>query len=192
MKAGPALHDGISLTELQSVLSASGMQSDTQQTGDGTPYLYALIPNTQVHIALFGIACPNAKCQGFAINAWNTSQVTVQFINEFNDDCCYVRASMGSDGRPRLIGEYVALGGIGDQNILLDVSSFVDGMVRFSRKQGSGQSADLGAPTAKAPAGIFAEASKAFSAKGQPFAAKPLTAADQKLIDEAARRPSTD
>jgi hypothetical protein len=193
--ASDPVRDGIRVSELQAVLNQAGMQSTLAQTPTGTSFLKAVIPDTSITILIGGIGCHEpAACEGFGAVVWNSQPATSQFINEFNQQCCYVRAIIEAEGRPRLMGEYVAQGGVTDQNIIADIQSFIDGMKRYSELRG-GASADLGtapataaAPSAGTPA--FAGAGKKLRAAEQKFFAHPkVTTQDEKLLDLWLRRP---
>jgi hypothetical protein len=191
-----ALRDGIRVGELQAILNKAGMQSTLAQTPTGTAFLSAVIPETSITILIAGIGChePTA-CEGFGAVVWNSQPATSRLINEYNEKCCYVRAVIETDGQARLVGDYVARGGITDQNIVADIQSFIDGMNRYTELRG-GASADLGtAPgTQAAPAAgnAFAEAGKKLGAAEHKFVARPrITAKYEKLIDGWLDRPMT-
>jgi hypothetical protein len=188
------VRDGIRVSELEAILNQAGMQSTLAQTPTGTPFLKATIPDTPITILIGGIGCHDpAACEGFGAAVWNSQPARSQFINEFNRQCCYVRAVIETGGPARLMGEYVARGGITDQNIIADIQSFIDGMNRYSELRG-GASADLGtAPgTQVAPAAgsALAEVGKKLRAAEHKFFAHPkVTAQDEKLIDAWQHRP---
>lgn len=186
--AAPAsgVHDGISVSELQGVLTQAGMQAEPMQTQSGTTYLKAVIPGTQVAILVGGIGCEAAgTCEGFGVVVWHNQPTTTSLVNNFNQQCCYVRAVIESDGRARLTGEYVAVGGIGDKNIIADVQSFVAGMSRYTDLRGMG-SASLGnkGPNVATGSAILSDAAKAFAPKElKKWAPQPLEIKEEKLFD---------
>lgn len=182
-----SVHDGISVSELQGVLAQAGMQSTPMQTQSGTTYLKAIIPGTEVAILLGGIGCDTSgKCEGFGVVVWHNQPTTTSLVNNFNQQCCYVRAVIESDGRARLAGEYVALGGIGDKNIIADVQSFIAGMTRYTELRGVG-SAALGTKGSNVIAlgPVIADAGKAFAPRElKKWAPQPLAAKEEGLLDK--------
>lgn len=184
--AAPVVHDGISVSELQTVLGQAGMQSTPMQTPSGTTYLKALIPGTEVAILLGGIGCDaSGPCEGFGAVVWHNQPTTTSLVNNFNQQCCYVRAAIESDGRARLTGEYIAFGGISDKNIIADVKSFIDGMGRYTELRGVG-SASLGSkgPSVLAQSGVLADAAKAFTPKDlKKWEPQPLKPKEESLLD---------